>query len=221
MIGANHLLVIAVFSALLVSTPSEPVLSTVPSVLNQSSQWTDHDPIIINDDSKFTSEYGVVSGTGTKSDPYLIQGWRIGPFHNRTAILIQGTTAYFKVLDVYIFTCSIGVLMHTVHNGRVESSHLINDEVGVAAFESDDCKVTDSVFENCSIAISISYSDLSQSDNTFINNDANVIKYKPDTPPWEQTWVGAAVCVATLIPLAAVIATMVYFRFKHRLPPQS
>jgi len=221
MIDAKSVQAIAVLGLLIVPIPAGLMGSASSSTSIASAEWTDHEVIVINSDTMFTAENGVVGGTGMKSDPYIIEGWRIGPFHNRTAILIQGTTAYFTVRDVYVFSCSIGVFMHTVHNGRVETSQLNNDEVGVAAYESDNCKITDNVFENCSIAISLSFSDVSQSDNTFVSNDANVVKYKPDTPPWEQTWLGAAVCVAIFIPLAVVIATLVYFRVKRPQPPSS
>ena len=110
--------------------------------------------------------------------------------------------------------------MRTVHNGRVENSQFNDNHIAVAFYESDDCKVTGSVFEGNVIAISISYSDVSQSDNLFIDNGENVVRIK-DERPWEQTWVwvGATVCIAILIPLAAVTAILVYFRLRRPLPP--
>jgi len=38
-----------------------------------------HAPILITSDDGFTSDSGVVSGSGTSDNPYLISGWDIGP----------------------------------------------------------------------------------------------------------------------------------------------
>lgn len=195
-----------------------PVLPSVPSIASSSlAEWTERGPIMIDSDLKFTSANGVVSGTGTKSDPYMIEGWKIGPSPNVSAIDVHYTTAHFRVRDVYVFSSSIGVLMNHVRNGRVEYSSFINNSVGVAIVESDDCKVVESTFEGNDIAISISYSDVSLSDNTFINNGVKVTRLK-DEQPWEFTPLAATVCLVTLIPLVAFIALLLYFRFK-RTPP--
>ena len=39
--------------------------------------YTPHDVIRINGDSDFNSSHGVVSGSGTQDDPYIISGWDI------------------------------------------------------------------------------------------------------------------------------------------------
>jgi len=180
--------------------------------------WTERGRIMIDSDSKFTVTNGVVSGSGSKSDPYIIEGWKIGPSANVTAIDIYNTNAYFRIRNVYVFSCSIGVLMSHVHNGRVENSQFIDDSVGVAVVESDDCKIVNNTFEGNDVAISISHSDVSLSDNTYINNGVKVARFKNEQP-WEFTQVGAVVCVAVLIPLVAIISLLVYYRFKRVPPP--
>jgi len=208
------------------------MLTTISTVLSAALQqtdssrasistvdWTDRNAIVINDDSKFTSANGVTSGTGTKSDPYIIEGWRIGPLANGTAIDIRNTNVHFRIRNVYAFSCSIGVNMNSVHNSWVEDSQFVSDSVGVAFYECDNCKVLRSTFEGSDIAISISFSDVSQSGNTFINNDVDVVRNKQNTP-WELTWVGATVCAAILIPLAAIIGILIYFRFRRYAPPR-
>lgn len=211
---ASTVLMFAALSAFLLSDAMVDVSSGTEA---RTSEWTDHGRIMIDSDSEFTAENGVTSGNGTKSDPYMIEGWRIGPSPNVTAIDIHNTRAHFRIRDVYIFSCSLGVLMNNVHDGRVENSQFMNCSVGVAVVRSDDCKITTSTFEGSVVAISISYSDVSQSDNTFINNVNDVTRVKNEVP-WEQSWIGAAVCVAILIPLVAVITLLLYFRFRPAPP---
>src|SRR6266540_6935185 len=45
--------------------------------LNVSASLQPHSPIVINGDSGFTSANGVTGGSGTSSDPYIIQGWNL------------------------------------------------------------------------------------------------------------------------------------------------
>ncbi len=54
-----------------------------------------HDPITILGNSDFTTENGVVAGSGTAEDPYLITGWEIDvPSDARYAVKIENTTAH-------------------------------------------------------------------------------------------------------------------------------
>lgn len=55
-----------------------------------------HAPISITSDAGFTAANGVVAGTGTPGDPYVISGWQIASASG-TAILIQDTTVSYVV----------------------------------------------------------------------------------------------------------------------------
>jgi len=199
----------------LMSTTSGNSSSSAPSIL--SVEWTERLAIVIDDDTDFTAENGVVSGSGTKSDPYIIEGWKIGGFVNGTAIAIRNTDSHFRIRNVYTYSCSIGVQMNYVHNGWIEDSQFIDDAVGAAFFKSGDCKVVRSTFEGSDVAILISFSEVSQSDNTFLNNNVDVQRTTKEMP-WELTWVGTVVCAAILIPLTAIFAVLVYFRVRRSLP---
>jgi hypothetical protein len=48
--------------------------ASLPAV---SAAATPHDPIEISGNAGFTLGNGVVSGTGSSSDPYIIEGWSI------------------------------------------------------------------------------------------------------------------------------------------------
>ena len=91
-----------------------------------SSSLTPHGPIFINGDADFTSANGVTGGTGTASDPYIIQGWSITSCCNSPGILIQDTSAYFVIRNVYVNPTGwqvYGVNITNVANGALENSH--------------------------------------------------------------------------------------------------
>ena len=55
-----------------------------------------HGPIVIDGNGGFTGQNGVISGNGTASDPYIIEGWVIySPEEN--AIDVRDTDAYFTI----------------------------------------------------------------------------------------------------------------------------
>ena len=176
---------------------------------------TQHAPISIVGDADFTAENGVTGGSGTSADPYIIEGWEIGPNEKYISFLIMNTRAYFTVRNVYIFTADIGISMSNVTHGRVENSRFLSTSIGVSMYNSDSCKVTLSTFELNQIGVLISYCDATQSKNTFINCADNVKKVEHEVP-LITTWVGAAVCVAALIPLSLVMGLLIYYRMQGR-----
>jgi len=98
---------------------------------------TPHSAIEIQADSQFTYGNGVTSGSGTESDPYIIEGWEI-----RTAwengIRIYNTTAYFVVRNVRVSFENTeqtggfyGILLDHVSNGTVEGARVSNHTSGI------------------------------------------------------------------------------------------
>jgi len=80
---------------------------------------------VINGDSGFTSANGVTGGSGTSSDPYIIQGWNLsstGP-----GISINNTNAYFAIRNVVVVLvrcCYPGITMSNVTNGAIDDSQI-------------------------------------------------------------------------------------------------
>jgi len=66
-----------------------------------ASASTPHPPIFIQGDANFTAENGVVGGSGTVSDPYVISGWDIDA-SSSNGIEIHDTRAYLNIQDVVI-----------------------------------------------------------------------------------------------------------------------
>jgi hypothetical protein len=56
-----------------------------------------HPPIAILGDAEFTAENGVVAGSGTIADPFLVSGWEIDAPPGIAAIAISNTTAAVEV----------------------------------------------------------------------------------------------------------------------------
>lgn len=95
----------------------------------KASTLVAHTQILINGNSKFTAANGVTGGTGTASDPYLIQGWNINvcwqcPYYG---IEVANTTADFRIFNVTVSSLitaqpATGILLKNVTNGRIDNS---------------------------------------------------------------------------------------------------
>ena len=123
--------------------------------LVQAEILQSHPPILISSDSGFTSENGVTRGSGTVSDPYVIEGWEIasapGP-----AIQVLETHVYFVIREVYVHSSLplsgyVGVVeFERVANGRIENSTISNNsrDVGVLIQYSTNITIAQSKFES-------------------------------------------------------------------------
>jgi len=123
-----------------------------------SSSYISHNAIVINGDKNFTSKNGVVGGSGTEEDPYVIEGWDIS--YNMSLgqglggnILISNTKAYFIVRNCMLEGQSLLeqgmslIFLDNVSNGKFEnitSSSNFSTMIGVA--KSNNC-----IFKNCDI----------------------------------------------------------------------
>ncbi len=84
--------------------------------------WGNREPIYIYGNSGFNVENGVFSGSGTASDPYIIEGWRIDRPNADYGIYIDHTTAHFVIRDCVIEgTRQAGIYLNSVRNGHVEN----------------------------------------------------------------------------------------------------
>src|SRR6266540_4285655 len=98
----------------------------------RASNFQPHAPILIQGNSGFTQENGVIGGTGTGSDPYVIEGWEIAspPSYG---IFVVDTNAHFVIRNVYVhsappFSDFVGVVeFEEVANGRIENVTLSNN----------------------------------------------------------------------------------------------
>ena len=100
-------------------------------------------PIAINGDAGFTAANGVVGGSGTIADPFLIAGWDITcPSMNFTAgIQIFNTTLPFLIRNVRAQSCHYGTQLQSTSNGRIERSRAGNVVHGVSMSSTLDSRV--------------------------------------------------------------------------------
>jgi parallel beta-helix repeat protein len=101
----------------------EKDIEITSSILGDDN-YTLHDPIVIYGDEDFTSENGVVGGSGTAEDPYIIEGWLIigsGPY--TLGIEILSTSAYFVIRNCMI-EAGLGIGLFYVTHGVIDSVEL-------------------------------------------------------------------------------------------------
>ncbi len=81
-----------------------------------------HAPIEITSNQDFTSENGVREGTGTESDPFVIEGWEIDATEGN-GISVRGTDAHFVLrnLRVNAWGHRTGIGLGALRNGVIEN----------------------------------------------------------------------------------------------------
>ena len=98
---------------------------------------SEHTPIRIVGDGQFDRMHGVVRGSGTITDPYLIEAWDIDSSSAKdtcAGIVLENTTAYVTIRNVRIHGPSAcdGVQISNVGNARIEGNVLTANERGIA-----------------------------------------------------------------------------------------
>ncbi len=100
--------------------------------------WGDHEPIYIYGDDDFTVSNGVMSGSGTPEDPYVIEGWRIDAPRADYGIYVDHTSKHFVIRDCVIERARIaGVYLNTVSNGVVEETQIGLSDTAIQFLSSD------------------------------------------------------------------------------------
>ena len=84
-----------------------------------------HSPILVTNNNGFTATNGVVSGSGTPSDPYVISGWGIDS-SQLVGITVANTTVSFVIGDVSVNSglqgFNDGIDLSNVTNALVENA---------------------------------------------------------------------------------------------------
>ncbi len=119
-----------------------------------------HAPIRIIGNKAFTKANGVVSGTGTLANPYLIEDWNIS-YSYSVGIWVGNATSYFVIRDVEV-CCGAGasgiVLMNVTH-GAVKASNVTSTNIdGIDLDEDTNVSVTGGNVSGPSAAVETSLS---------------------------------------------------------------
>lgn len=121
----------ALLSALLIASLITPLLLLSPSLVHAA--LTPHDPIYIDGNDNFTPANGVTSGSGTESDPYIIEGWDINA-ENANGIWIENTTVYFIIRNCFVHDGGQtyhGIYLDNVAAGKIDNVKSVNNHWGI------------------------------------------------------------------------------------------
>ena len=105
----------------------------------RASSLQPHAPILIDGNSAFTVENGVTIGSGTLSDPFVIQGLVIAGGSKTPGILISNTNAYFVIRNIFVYSTDYyfnGISLANVTNGAIEDSRIGFYSTNLAVFSS-------------------------------------------------------------------------------------
>ena len=119
-----------------------PIPTGVKGDLSNPAALVVHGPIGFSSDSDFTLANGVSTGTGTASDPFIIENFKIDASSYTQGIYVSGTNKFFKVRNVWVYTNSapkdttvIGVWLNNVNNGTFENCRFNNLMYGIEMFK--------------------------------------------------------------------------------------
>jgi len=135
------------------------VAGAVGDAGNVSEIRAAHAPIYIDGNGAFTYANGVAGGSGTQSDPYVIQNWEID-CENAHGIFITNTTAYFVIRNVRIThqnetSAFYGIYLSSVQHGSIESTNVSNASIGVCLAGVSDTNILTSTVSACNFGISV------------------------------------------------------------------
>ena len=96
-----------------------------------------HDTIYIDGNEKFTATNGVVAGSGSVGDPYIIEKWDISA-ERENGIEIRNTTAHFIIRNCNIHggSSNSGICLYFVKNGMIENNIVNNNDSGIYLYNS-------------------------------------------------------------------------------------
>lgn len=199
--------------ALLVSA----LMSFLPVALPVSA-YSPHGAINIIGNSQLNSDHGVISGTGTSSDPFIIGDWEIGVGSGGSAltgIAIKNTNKHIEIRGVHVSHCNIGIYMLNVSNVDVKNSFVDNNSIGISIALSKDCSVTSNMITDNQYGVTVRESKIPIKGNTFLNNEFNV-SVNNHYVPWELSSLGDKICLGIIIVLLIVLSLLLYIRYTSK-----
>jgi len=121
--------------------------------------------IRIEGDGDFDAEHGVVGGSGTVSDPYLIEGWQIDASVDCwervcAGIIVQNATASFAIENVSVHggARDNGIWLSSVKNVQVMSSSITTGGDGIHVAGSTNVTLSGNSLAECDRSIFMSQS---------------------------------------------------------------
>lgn len=141
LITSIFLLQVIFFAAPAYAAPDASAFLVQPSATNSIMNTRAY--ININGNGKLNSTYGVSSGIGTESDPYVIENFIIDSFYYNP-ILIQNTDKYLVIRNCAIYTGqrATGIYISNCTNVRVENCIIYDTTNGIYLTNSNKVNIT-------------------------------------------------------------------------------
>jgi parallel beta-helix repeat protein len=170
--GVSSIIVITIFIIIVaVGTCSYLFLKIEKGKSGGESGLIHHATIHINGNADFTATNGVVEGSGTKNDPYIIQNWAISA-ENAQGIEISNTTSYFVLRNCLVENgggAYDGIFLYNTVNGKIENCASYNNYSGIHLDSSSNNTLTNNSCSNSEDGIHLD----SSSNNTLTNNSCS------------------------------------------------
>jgi parallel beta-helix repeat protein len=116
----------------------------IPYAVNESSHYTNHDPIRIHGNAGFTS--GAYPGSGTENNPYVIENYKIIAGCDDPAIEIRDTDVYFVIRNCRVsMDFGMAVMFYDVVNGYIDSCEITGGSIEF--HNSNHCEIVDCTIE--------------------------------------------------------------------------
>lgn len=146
-------------------------------VVASDGDLRDSGPIVITSDYEFTKENGVIAGSGTVDDPYIIEGLRIDAGYSDYGIRIHRTSRAFVIRNVEISgAAKAAIFLSYVRNGHVQDCKLIGNWIGIALNFASYNRINDCTLESNTDGIHLYFS----RDNQILQNTSK----RNDTAIW-------------------------------------
>ncbi|MFX1345058.1 MAG: nitrous oxide reductase family maturation protein NosD [Promethearchaeota archaeon] len=130
-----------IFSSLIFNNPKFYTTSGTKIVLdNDSLELLEiSGKIHINNNWSDAELAGICNGLGTYSDPYIIEGLEIDGGGLGSCILIENSTAYFKIIDCLLYNSGTGlepstigaITLFNVSNGLITQNNCTSNDLGI------------------------------------------------------------------------------------------
>lgn len=112
-----------------------------------TESYSSHAPIFIEGDSGFTNASGVVWGSGTVSDPYVIKGWEIDAGSTSDGIYVGNTSLNFSIRDCKLYNAPssghAGIKLYNALHSILVGDNSSNNSLGILVSNSSDVMIAD------------------------------------------------------------------------------
>ncbi|MFN3346619.1 MAG: right-handed parallel beta-helix repeat-containing protein, partial [Candidatus Bipolaricaulaceae bacterium] len=139
-------------------------------------------PIIILSDQDFTAENGVIAGSGTAGDPYLIAGWTIQvPAGEPFGVRVENTRKHFVLRGCRILGAQhpqgAAIFLHNVANALVEDCFVQDSVNGIRIQSSRDLVVRENFLAVAGVGLQVLGASAEEYRHTIA--DTNTVNGKP------------------------------------------